>query len=75
VESHKRVLDYDLMLYPQYEYYYDKVIPLGFWEWMRKDAQRLLDEAPDATPKVRTHWQSIVDGVVPFGYKIKEIMP
>lgn len=71
-----RLVDYDDFLYPQYEYRHDKVISEEVWECLQKEAARKLIDGYDhdtpfeVCPEVKQHWQSIVDGVVPFGYSI-----
>lgn len=78
-QSGLRIVDYDDMLYPQYEYKFDKVISNETFESIQKAAKELLDEHKSTPedqryvhPDVIKHWKSIVDGNVPFGYKIKE---
>ena len=34
--------------------------------------KKLLNESENAHEKVIKHWQSIIDGIPPFGYIIKE---
>jgi hypothetical protein len=66
-----RLLRFEHMLYPQYEYNFDKTISKETWEWLQNEAkERIL--SCDAADKVYDHWQTIIDGKVPFGYKIKE---
>lgn len=70
-----RIVDYDDMLYPQYEEKFDKVISKRTFEGIQKVAQERLDELKNgntAHPYVIKHWKSIVSGNVPFGYRIKE---
>ena len=67
-----RIQNFDDMLYPQYEYKYEKTIDKITWENLQKAAKKNLEETTDAHPEVIKHWQSIVDGNIPFGYKIKE---
>lgn len=73
-----RLVDFDKMLYPQYETYFDKTISKRIWERIQKEAKRNIEEDDKrgdevkAHPHVRAHWQSIVDGRIPFGYTIKE---
>lgn len=68
-----RLVDYDEFLYPQYEDKYDKVIGELSWKAIQKKARELLDKDDGyACPEVRQHWESIVNGVVPFGYKVKD---
>jgi len=73
-----RIIDYDNMLYPQYEEKFDKVISKEIFEGIQKEAKNRLDafeanpENDYAHPNVVKHWKSIVAGNVPFGYRIKE---
>ena len=74
-QSGLRIVDYDDMLYPQYEGKFDKVISKRTFESIQKIAQERLNEVKqgrEAHPDVIKHWESIVAGNVPFGYKIKE---
>ena len=74
-QSGLRIVDYDDMLYPQYKDKFDKIISKETFESIQKAAQESLDEVKqgrEAHPDVIKHWKSIVDGNVPFGYKIKE---
>lgn len=65
-----RLTKYEEMLYPQCGDSFTCISP-STWEWLQKEAaQRLKDEAGAHT--VREHWQSIVDGNVPFGYRVAE---
>lgn len=67
-----RLMDYDKMLYPQYGYQFDKTIPQSTWEELQKTAIENLEDNEYAAPAVRKHWQSIADGIVPFGYIVKD---
>lgn len=67
-----KLVDYDNMLFPQYAYRYEKTISSDTWDSLQKQAAELLSETEYAHPDVVAHWQSIVDGVVPFGYKVKD---
>lgn len=70
-----RIVNYDDMLYPQYEEKFDKFISKETFEGIKKAAQESLDEVKQgraAHPDVIKHWESIVAGNVPFGYKVKE---
>lgn len=66
-----KMIDYDYLLYPQYESHFDKQISAKKFELLQKEAKFLLSN-PGGVEKVRAHWQSIVDGVIPFGYTIKK---
>lgn len=77
-KSGLKIVDYDKMLYPQYEYDFEKTIKGYTWSALQSEAQRLLEEDNEkedeakANPKVREHWESIVAGNVPFGYSVSE---
>lgn len=68
-----RIVDYDNMLYPQYEFKFsNKEISQSVWKSLQKQAEELLKaEKAYAHEKVIEHWQSIIGGNVPFGYKVK----
>lgn len=75
-ESNKcgmRLVDYDNMLYPQYESkFVAKTITPSVWKAIQEQAQANLDNEYSAHPDVIAHWKSIVRGKVPFGYKVRE---
>ena len=57
--------DYDLWL--------DKIIPIDTWSWLQKEASKELKEESRSNPSHSdhvNHWQSIVDGDIPFGFKL-----
>lgn len=67
-----KILDYDKMLFPQYDYAFEKVISKACWEALQKEAKKLLETSQErAALNVVEHWQSIVDGNIPFGYTLK----
>lgn len=67
-----RLINYDDMLYPQYEdAFTKKTINKEIWDAMQKKATELWLEGSGAE-RVRDHWHSIMEGNVPFGYKVKE---
>ena len=66
-----KLVDFDNFLFPQYEYKYEKTISSDIWESIQKEAKiRLETETEMVHPHVRKHWQKIVDGIVPFGYRV-----
>lgn len=72
-ECGMKIVDYDDMLYPQYDYKFGKVIRSSTWANIQKKANRYLKEDSEhAHPDVIAHWKSIVDGKVPFGYVVKD---
>ena len=67
-----KLVDYDDMLYPQYEYKFEKTISQDTWHRLQEEAKRQLKESEGAHPAVRAHWKNITMGIVPFGYQVKE---
>jgi hypothetical protein len=80
IEGPCRLMQYSNMLYPQYEDKYNKTIDKSTWEWLQKEARaKLYRVAEDRlggqlepTTLVLEHWQTIIDGKVPFGYTIEK---
>lgn len=66
-----KVTDYTEMLYPQHYKRFEKTISADMFSALQKQAAKLLQEG-SAIQSVRQHWQSIVDGEVPFGYEIED---
>lgn len=66
-----RLVSYDEMLYPQYEHKFSRTISVSTWDFLQKKARELLADN-SGVDGVRRHWQSIADGVVPFGYSVGE---
>jgi hypothetical protein len=66
-----KITDFDKMLYPQYANSFEKTLSSTTWEALRKEAEVLLEENKDASPIVIQHWKSIIDGNIPFGYKLE----
>lgn len=71
-KSGLRILDFDKLLYPQYSDRFEKVIDPKQWEKLQELARNNLEDR-DACDEVREHWASIVDGKVPFGFRVKEV--
>lgn len=67
-----KLVDYDNMLYPQYREKFEKTIPNGVWEKLQEEARQLLKDDKFAAFEVKRHWESIVDGNVPFGYTVEK---
>ena len=67
-----KLLNYDNMLYPQYDYRFGKTLSKGVWESLQKKAAKNLEDKKPAADIVIEHWKSIVNGVVPFGYVVEE---
>lgn len=72
--------DWENMLYPQYEEKFEKTIPRKIFEGLQKKAKEILAKTYEEErvngysmhSGVRKHMESIANGVVPFGYVIKE---
>ena len=66
-----RLLNMDDLLYPQYEHKFCS-ISSDTWETVKKEAQKRLSERGTAHPDVVSHWESIVNGKVPFELRIED---
>lgn len=70
------LVDYDGMLYPQYASEYERTISPAIWKSLQEAAKEKIKEDEEnggfASPEVVQHWKSIVNGTVPFGYKVEE---
>lgn len=58
------------ILFPEFEFKF-RVIPEGLWKNIQKRAAELLKERPTAPDADREHWQSIINGVIPFGLELE----
>ncbi len=68
-----RLVNYDDMLFPQYQYKFEKIISPDTWNKIQEQAKELLKtEAHNAHNEVYKHWKSIANGQVPFGYIVEE---
>lgn len=67
-----KIVNYDDMLYPQYNYKFQKTIKKDTFEALQKAAENNLKKHQFASSAVIKHWKSIVDGNVPFGYIIED---
>jgi hypothetical protein len=67
-----RLLDYDNILYPQYEDKFKNEITLEHWERIQEEAKNKLKENDHASTNVRNHWISISEGNLPFNFRLKE---
>ena len=65
-----KLVDYDDMLYPQYDYKFEKTISSSVWESLQKQAKKNLESNKYAADRVIAHWKSIADGNVPFSYTV-----
>ena len=83
-----RIVDFDKMLYPQYQDYFDKLISKETFDSIQEEARRRIAEVEEErkalknlgkdansvliNPDVLKHWKSIAEGNVPFGYKLRK---
>lgn len=69
-----RLVRYGEFLYPQYASHHTATLSVDTWKWLQEQAtERLATTKPeDCADAVYAHWRSIVDGVVPFGYRVEE---
>lgn len=73
IESPFRVVKYEDMLRPGGERTFARTIDLRTFQWLQKKAAEKLGLAEDLLDAdIRAHLQSIVDGAVPFGFKISD---
>lgn len=75
-ETGFKIVDYDYMLYPQYDYKFEKVISKDIWEKLQETAKKNLKKIGTpgmvtVDPEVKKHWESIAAGNIPFGYCLK----
>ncbi len=71
VKPPAKLVRYENMLYPQYEYEYQKVISRGTFNWLQKKSAEKLKKY-NIHPYIKMHLRSIVYGNVPFGYTIRD---
>lgn len=68
-EGPKRMVQFANMLNPQYSEYFAQTITPDTWQWLQERASEEL-ASDHGSKAVRAHWQSIVDGRIPFGYAV-----
>ena len=76
-ETGMRIIDFDDMLYPQYEHKFQKTITSSTWESLQETAKKKIKKDGEADygfahPEVRKHWESIANGNIPFGYTVSD---
>ena len=69
-----KIIDYDDMLYPQYNDKFEKVLSKETFEALQKEAKKKLESHKNECvhSAVWEHWKSIANGNVPFGYVVKD---
>ena len=71
-ECGMKIIDYDNMLYPQYEDHFQKTIKSETFRALQEQAKKNLKENKNAASSVILHWIKIANGEVPFGYAISD---
>lgn len=66
-----RMLIYEDLLYPQFARNF-KTISQDIFEWIQNTAKNHLERHKDASPDLKVHWQSIIDGQIPYGLILEE---
>lgn len=66
-----RLLNYEHMLYPQYDHQFN-TISAATWAEVQQRAAKNLAEVSDAHPNVIARWKSVCEGVIPAGYTVAE---
>lgn len=68
-----RMLNYDDLLYPQYEYKFNSISRESLEAVINEAKNRLKEyDRMRVHPDVISHWESIVNGEVPFGLKVED---
>lgn len=73
-ETALKIVNYDDMLYPQFQYKFEKVISRDTFDCIRKQAIKEMQERNpyNVAREVWDHWTNIVCGIPPFGYTVEE---
>ena len=66
-----RLVKYQEMLWPQYEEQFGKTVSPSTLEWLQEKARKELAEIGDRNAHYKKHMQDIVDGKLPWGYRVK----
>ena len=67
-----KIVDYDNILYPQYEDKFKNTISESKWELIKKEAENQLEKSKNANINVINHWKSIVNDNLPFGFTLEK---
>ena len=66
-----RIVNFNNMLYPQYEYLFNKTMSKDEFDALQKKAASML-KIGNLGKEVEEHLKSIVAGNVPFGWKVDD---
>ena len=69
-----KIVNYDDMLYPQYQHKFEKVISRDTFDSIRKQAVKEMQEhnPHNVAREVWDHWTNIACCIPPFGYTVEE---
>lgn len=69
-----RRIEYNNMLFPQYEGRFEKTMTPDTMKWLQDEAKKKLAERADkeTRPELLAHWTSLAEGVPPFGYTVRD---
>lgn len=72
IKGPARLVEFEDMLYPQYENRFAKTITKETWEHLQQKAKELLSDNTEdnVSPRVWNHWELVRDGMIPFGYEV-----
>lgn len=73
-ETGSRLLNYDNVMFPQYDYMFQPTIPKAVWELLQEKAKKEIEKLDDelqAHPVVLERWRTIAAGVVPAGFEVQ----
>lgn len=65
------IVRYEDMLFPQYAEKFNSITPETWEHLQAKARENLAQPREHAHPAVAAHWQTVADGVVPFGYTVR----
>lgn len=72
ISTPANIVEYMEMLNPRNAKHFERTISRDTWKCLQAEATKRLQNAPPhMDDRVRTHLQSIVDGVPPFGYDVE----
>lgn len=73
IEAPCKIVNYNNMLFPQYAYEFEKTITSETWFALRTRAKEKLNKNQEYYhPDVLAHLTKVAEGVIPFGYEIKD---
>lgn len=68
----QRILDFEKILYPQYDHNFEKVISERVHEQLIEKAKSNLENTTNCADEVRKRWELIASGELPEGWRVSE---